>query len=392
MQKILIIEDDLVVSNIYRNKLAVDGFVVEVVHTGEEGLLQIAKDKPDLVILDLSLPKMNGIAVIQQIRANPQTEKTPIIVFSNTYLTRLVQEAWKAGATKCLSKTNCTPKEVLEAVRSTLGLKSEGAAKQAIVSEPRAKIPQTPRMTESQTEFRTNFTTIFPQKINALRLSIQELSKAVTADDRARIAAEIFRTAHTITINASVSGLNLVVQLSEALEALTTELNQKPETISASTTRTLASAVDLLPALCEYANRNNDQAATNSGILVVDDEPIARRAVAQALERAKLKSMDVDNAATALTLLSDHAYDLIFLDVDMPNISGHELCAKLRAMPKHKHTPVVFVTSNTDLKNRASSMISGGNDFIGKPFNFLELAVKSLVYVLRAKIQPQKVA
>ena len=52
----------------------------------------------------------------------------------------------------------------------------------------------------------------------------------------------------------------------------------------------------------------------------------------------------------------------------------------------------VFVTSNTDLKNRANSTISGGNDFIGKPFHFLELAVKSLVYVLRAKVQPQKVA
>ena len=50
------------------------------------------------------------------------------------------------------------------------------------------------------------------------------------------------------------------------------------------------------------------------------------------------------------------------------------------------------MTSNTDLKNRANSTISGGNDFIGKPFHFLELAVKSLVYVLRAKVQPQKVA
>ncbi len=45
----------------------------------------------------------------------------PIIVFSNTYLTNMIQEAWKAGATKCLSKANCTPKDVLDIVRQTIG-------------------------------------------------------------------------------------------------------------------------------------------------------------------------------------------------------------------------------------------------------------------------------
>ena len=91
-------------------------------------------------------------------------------------------------------------------------------------------------------------------------------------------------------------------------------------------------------------------------------------------------------------MLSENSYDLVFLDIDMPEINGHELCSKLRSLPRHRSTPVVFVTSNTDLKNRANSTISGGNDFIGKPFHFLELAVKSLGYVLRAKVQPQKVA
>ena len=59
-------------------------------------------------------------------------------------------------------------------------------------------------------------------------------------------------------------------------------------------------------------------------------------------------------------------------------------------MPKHKKTPVVFVTSLNDLENRASSMMSGGNDFIGKPFLMTELAVKGLLYVLRSKLARQK--
>jgi two-component system alkaline phosphatase synthesis response regulator PhoP len=66
MQKILIIEDDQLVANIYRNKLAVAGFQVEVSPTGEDGCLQAVNEKPNVIILDLSLPKMTGIEVIKK--------------------------------------------------------------------------------------------------------------------------------------------------------------------------------------------------------------------------------------------------------------------------------------------------------------------------------------
>jgi DNA-binding response OmpR family regulator len=55
-------------------------------------------------------------------------------------------------------------------------------------------------------------------------------------------------------------------------------------------------------------------------------------------------------------------------------------------LPPHKTTPVVFVTSLNDLESRANSTMSGGNDFIAKPFVFLELTVKAMVYLLRARV------
>ncbi len=390
MNKILIIEDDLVVANIYRNKLAVEGFQVDIAHSGEDGLFQIMKDKPDVVILDLCLPKMNGVEVITKIRSDAATLTLPIIIFSNIYLTTLVQQAWKAGANKCLSKANCAPKEVVEAVRNVLGQKTEPINKGATVFTPRAKIAVTPSETGTHTEFHTAFNSTFPSRVTALRNSIKALSKATTDAERTQHASDLYRTAHKLTGGANVTGLGIVAQLSEAIEALLTELHEKPANINASTIRTIASAVDFLPALFEHASRTGAQETHVSNILVVDDEPIARKAVSQALDRAKLKSVGVDDANTALKMLSENSYDLVFLDVDMPEINGHELCSKLRSLPRHRNTPVVFVTSNTDLKNRANSTISGGNDFIGKPFHFLELAVKSLVYVLRAKVQPQK--
>ena len=60
-------------------------------------------------------------------------------------------------------------------------------------------------------------------------------------------------------------------------------------------------------------------------------------------------------------------------------MNGFELCTKLRTLPAYKKTPVVFVTSLNDFESRANSTMSGGNDFIAKPFLFIELAVKALV-------------
>lgn len=91
-------------------------------------------------------------------------------------------------------------------------------------------------------------------------------------------------------------------------------------------------------------------------------------------------------------MLAANRFDLIFLDVDMPGMNGFELCAKLRQLPAHKHTPVVFVTVLADFESHAKSTMSGGTDFIAKPFLFMEVAVKALVYVLRGRLPPARQA
>src|SRR5579871_348741 len=121
MKSILIIEDDQVVANVYRNKLAVEGYTVEVAGDGEAGLRIMRTFKPNLIILDLMLPTISGVDVIREIRTEGEFNKVPIIVFSNTYMTNLIQDAWRAGANKCLSKSSCTPKDVIEVVRNSIG-------------------------------------------------------------------------------------------------------------------------------------------------------------------------------------------------------------------------------------------------------------------------------
>lgn len=400
MKKVLIIEDDQIVANIYRNKLSVEGFQVEVALDGESGLATARQFVPDAVLLDLMLPKINGIEVMRELRADPVFAQTPFIVFSNTYLTNIVQDAWKAGATKCLSKASCSPKHVIDAIRASIS--ASGPANTAAASAKPAAAADAPNTTATggtttapdddafQTDLRRELLTSLPATITTLRGLHQGLVKATDDTARTKQALELYRLVHGLTGNAGLAGLLLIGQFADAFEALLKELQEKPKNINASTLRTVASGIDFLNVLRERGTSPESQEAPAAQIMVVDDEAISRRAVAHALEKARLKSVNIEDALTAFQTLNDRRFDLIFLDVDMPNMNGFELCAKLRAMPAYKTTPVIFVTSLNDFESRASSTMSGGNDFIAKPFLFVELAVKALIYVLRSRLDPPK--
>jgi len=229
-----------------------------------------------------------------------------------------------------------------------------------------------------------------PSTLAGLRTLLQGLIKAQDETIRLQHLQGLYQRIHALTGNAGIAGMPQIVRMSDALEVLLKELHEKPRHINASTLRTVASAIDVLGILFQKGLAPEKQDLTQANVLVVDDEAISRRAIVYALEKAKLKSVNVEDPAIAYDLLLQTAFDLIFLDVDMPGMNGFELCTKLRTLPAHKKTPVVFVTVLNDFENRANSTVSGGNDFIGKPFLFIELAVKALVYVLRGRLQAAK--
>ncbi|HEY5910503.1 MAG TPA: response regulator [Verrucomicrobiae bacterium] len=389
MKKILIIEDDEIVANIYRSKLTLEGFSVAIAPDGESGLESVRQLRPDVVILDLMLPKLSGVDVLKKVRADPQSEKLPVIVFSNTYLTNTVQDAWKAGATKCLSKASCSPQQFVKVVRATIDGGGPPGGQSVAGAGVQAGATPTPPVKESAgeaAEGKVEFLEMLPPTIAALRMLLQAASRETGAAQLKHVES-MHRHAHGLTSKAALGGMWQVAQLSDALEALLGELHEKPANLNVSTLRTVASAVDFLGVLMKRGEVSDKPEELVANILVVDDEPISRRAVIHALEKTKLKAISVDDPQLAFDLLRENQFDLIFLDVDMPGMNGYELCAKVRGLPAYKTTPVVFVTGLSDLEARTNSMMSGGNDFIAKPFIFVELAVKTLVHVLRG--QPQ---
>jgi len=237
-----------------------------------------------------------------------------------------------------------------------------------------------------EAELRASFIAGLPATLAELRSGLRGLIKASGEPARSSQLHELYRRIHALTSNAAIVGLVQIAQMSDALEALLKELHEKPKHVNPSTLRTVAAAVDFLGVLFARGLMPEQQDAPPPRILVVDDEAISRRALTYALEKGKLESVAVEDPLLAYKMLTESAFDLIFLDIDMPGMNGFELCAKVRGLPAYKKTPLVFVTSLNDFESRAQSSMSGGNDFIGKPFLFIELTVKALVYVLRARL------
>jgi CheY-like chemotaxis protein len=187
---------------------------------------------------------------------------------------------------------------------------------------------------------------------------------------------------------ASLLGFEKISQMRTGLEALFIELHAKPINITPSVIRTIAQAIDTLASLFDRAANPQAEVTASTKILVVDDEIISRETICSALGKAGLQSESLDDPLAAQRLLEQNHFDLIFLDVEMPGQTGLELCVKIREMASNYATPVVFVTSHSDFGSRAQSTLSGGNDFIAKPFVLVELAVKALTLLFKESSSP----
>ncbi|AKM82338.1 TPA: response regulator [Candidatus Berkelbacteria bacterium] len=118
--KLLLVEDDVTLSKMYEKKFKTEGYDVEVAYDGLDGLDKAVKGKPDLVVLDIMLPKMDGLSVFKKMRSTPDTFKTPVLLLTNFDQEDTVFECFKLGAVDYLLKSSVTPKQVVEKVGNLL--------------------------------------------------------------------------------------------------------------------------------------------------------------------------------------------------------------------------------------------------------------------------------
>ena len=120
MKKILIVEDDAVTAHAYRGCLERAGYSVQVVPDGQAGLEHVQQSAPDGVLLDLMMPRVNGIQFLKSMRALAHLAAVPVIVYTNAFIPNLVDEAQAAGATRVFAKASLTPQMLTTAFREAI--------------------------------------------------------------------------------------------------------------------------------------------------------------------------------------------------------------------------------------------------------------------------------
>ena len=118
--RVLFIEDDPTVAQMYKLKLELDGYRVTMAKDGEEGLQSATEEPPDIIFLDIRLPKMDGFAVLESLRGDERTKHVPVVILSNYGERELVERGLKLGALEYLIKSQTTPANLSRGVEGWL--------------------------------------------------------------------------------------------------------------------------------------------------------------------------------------------------------------------------------------------------------------------------------
>jgi DNA-binding response OmpR family regulator len=120
-KKILIIEDDSFLQGLASRKLGSEGYDVAIALDGEQAMKSLAESKPDLILLDLLLPGIDGYEVLKRVRADKDMGKIPVIVFSNLSEEKDIKKATDLGINAFLIKANFTLDELSAKIKEVLG-------------------------------------------------------------------------------------------------------------------------------------------------------------------------------------------------------------------------------------------------------------------------------
>lgn len=122
MTKIAIIEDDPVISQMYRMKFEADGFEVQLADNGKRGVSLVESFQPDIILLDLQMPHMDGTEALTEIRSHDWGKETPVIILTNLGEEEAPKALRALGIHSYIVKADLTPRQVVGRVKEALGL------------------------------------------------------------------------------------------------------------------------------------------------------------------------------------------------------------------------------------------------------------------------------
>lgn len=120
MAKVLVVEDEPSLAELYRLAFSMHQYTVELASDGEEALNKVKDGKPDVIVLDIMMPKLNGIQVLQRLKVDSEVKNIPVLALTNFADPEVEKQAMKSGADKYLIKSQHLPAEIVSTVQNIL--------------------------------------------------------------------------------------------------------------------------------------------------------------------------------------------------------------------------------------------------------------------------------
>jgi CheY-like chemotaxis protein len=404
----------------------------DLAEQGEAALQLAERQAYDAVFLDVEMPGLDGFEVCTRIRQIPANRLTPVVFVTShsdfesrakstssggrdliakpflsaeitvkalTLLLRGRLDREKASREESAKDTAPaearTPASNAKKTKVAIVASSNGASK----AQPDAEVPaatsdEKPQsageksaesLTPNPEEYAKAFAVHGAEHLREMQQQTSALSQAKNAAERQEILGELYVGLNVVRSEAARAGLKTICELASALGKLVSKLLDKPMLYTPSALQATTAAIELLEELAR-GGVEADVAHQSIRVLVVDDEPLARRAITTALQLAFGKPDSAANGQEAVALAQSKVFDVIFLDIMMPEMDGFETCSKIRETKLNGATPIIFVTGQNDSESREKSIESGGDGFISKPVLPAEIFLTALTFALRARM------
>jgi CheY-like chemotaxis protein len=390
--KLLVVDDDAV-SRLALSVALKRAFTPpDTAADGEAALAQVDRQAYDIVFLDVEMPGLDGFEVCSRIHQTALNRRTPVVFVTQHRDFQFRVKAASCGGYELIEKPFVGLEITVKALTLVLGSRyASGAARKAEVIAQDAK-HEAPVAKAEETAKAVVETKPVPAASTSEVSKTEETQLADVAENAgAAHLGKLFASAFALTTDAEKAELSSARRLGTVLQEVLRELLRRPDSCTSATQATAEFALDLLGELCKSrANPSLTQPAMR--IMVVDDDPIARRAVGLSLQAVFGKPDSADSGEAAVALAAEKTFDLIFMDVLMPGMDGFAACTKIHALASNGDTPVVFVTGQRDNDSRNNAFAAGGCGFLSKPISNKVILLTALTYSIRGRLNRAKLA
>lgn len=378
---ILLIEDDKNFLNIMEKSLNHRGFLSLVASDGETGLKYAKEQLPDAIILDVGLPDIGGLSVLDALKADPETKNIPIHIVSGADVKRPALEKGALGyIQKPLDKTKLDllinkASEVLdEPVQNILLVEDEDIQREAIcklLNSDNLSITLAKTGKEAEKQLRKARFHCMILDLKLPDMLGEELLEKISGDPAIILPPVIIHTARDLSEEEqkrlSTYTPTIILKTADAPERLTEEVALFLHKITEEKT---------------FSSQSSSDVFTGKKILLVDDDMRNNIALGATLRKQGMQVITADNGEMALECLEKNdVVHMVLMDIMMPVMDGYTAMKKIREDQQLKDIPIIALTAKAMVGDKEKCIEAGANEYLAKPIDLEKLFTLMKVWI-----------